>query len=142
MTRIEAGMKTGSEQEIVLFDPLHPRWNPRHPRSSSLNGHYKESTPPVALASGSDMHGPNTAETRDPVTERYNARLGLVLFAVYLVAYVAFMLVNAFAPAWMDAAVGGLNVAVVSGLGLIGGAVLLAVVYAFACRVPNGGGRS
>ena len=41
----------------------------------------------------------------------------------------------------VDEVVGGVNVAVVSGLGLIGGAVLLAVVYAFACRVPNGGGR-
>ena len=87
------------------------------------------------------IHSPtHTAEARDPASERYNARLGLVLFAVYLVAYGAFMLVNAFAPAWMDIEVGGVNVAVVSGLGLIGGAVLLAVVYAFACRVPQSGG--
>ena len=40
----------------------------------------------VAHASGSDMHGPNTAEARDPVSERHNARLGLVLFAVASVA--------------------------------------------------------
>ena len=70
------------------------------------------------------------------------ARLGLILFAVYLAAYAAYMLVNAFAPKWMDAVVGGVNVAVVSGLGLIGGAVLLALIYAFACRVPASGGRS
>jgi len=88
------------------------------------------------------IHSPtHIAEARDPASERHNARLGLILFAIYLVAYVAFMLVNAFAPAWMDAAVGGLNVAVVSGLGLIGGAVLLAVIYAFACRIPASGGQ-
>ncbi len=88
------------------------------------------------------MHGPNTAEARDPASERHNARLGLILFGVYLFAYAAYMLINAFAPKWMDEVVGGVNVAVVSGFGLIGGAVLLAVVYAFACRVPASGGRS
>ena len=88
------------------------------------------------------MHGPNTSEARDPASERHNARLGLILFAIYLLAYAAYMLVNAFSPKWMDEVVGGVNVAVVSGLGLIGGAVLLAVVYAFACRVPASGDRT
>jgi uncharacterized membrane protein (DUF485 family) len=88
------------------------------------------------------LHGPATPdEPRDPTSERHNARLGLLLFAVYLLAYAAYVLVNAFAPAWMDAAVGGLNVAVASGLGLIGGAVLLAVVYALLCRTPTDGGQ-
>ena len=88
------------------------------------------------------LHGLNTSEARDPASERHNARLGLVLFAIYLFAYAAYMLVNAFAPKWMDEVVGGVNVAVASGLGLIGGAVLLALIYAFACRVPASGGRS
>lgn len=87
------------------------------------------------------LHGPNTSEDRDPASERHNARLGLVLFAAYLLAYLAYVLVNAFAPHWMDSLLGGVNVAVVSGLGLIAGAVLLAVVYAGLCRVPNSGGR-
>lgn len=88
------------------------------------------------------LHGPNTSEDRDPVSEQHNARLGLILFAIYLLAYSAYMLINAFAPKWMDAVIGGLNVAVVSGLGLIGGAVLLAVLYAALCRTPSSGGRS
>ena len=51
-------------------------------------------------------------EPRDPAAERHNARLGLVLFAVYLLGYVGFILVNAFAPAVMDEVpVAGLNVA-------------------------------
>ena len=46
------------------------------------------------------------AEARDPAVERYNARLGLVLFTVYLLAYGAYVLVNAFRPAVMDELVG------------------------------------
>ena len=77
-------------------------------------------------------------EPRDPASERHNARLGLALFAVYLLAYAVFVGINAFAPWVMDATVGRLNVAVVYGLALIGGAVLLAVVYAVLCRSPAG----
>jgi len=77
-------------------------------------------------------------EPSDPAAERHNARLGLVLFAVYLAAYAAFVGINAFAPSLMDTLVGRLNVAVVYGLALIGGAVLLAVVYAVLCRTPAG----
>jgi uncharacterized membrane protein (DUF485 family) len=79
-------------------------------------------------------------EARDPATERYNARLGLVLFAAYLAVYAAYVLVNAFRPAVMDQVpFAGVNLAVWSGLGLIIGAVILAVVYAALCRRPQGG---
>ena len=85
------------------------------------------------------LHEPvPTDEPSDPAAERHNARLGLVLFAVYLAAYAAFVGINAFAPSLMDTVVGRLNVAVVYGLALIGGAVLLAVVYAVLCRTPAG----
>lgn len=84
---------------------------------------------------------PPSDEPRDHASERHNARLGLVLFAVYLAAYAAFVGVSAFAPSVMDATVGRLNVAVVYGLALIGGAVLLAVVYAMLCRTPAGVGK-
>jgi uncharacterized membrane protein (DUF485 family) len=79
-------------------------------------------------------------EARDPEVERFNARLGIVLFAVYLIAYVAFVLINAFRPAIMDETpFAGINLAVLSGLGLIVGALVLAVVYAWFCRKPRGG---
>ena len=82
---------------------------------------------------------PPPAEVRDLAVERYNARLGLVLFAVYLAAYAAYVLVNAFRPAVMDELVGaGVNLAVASGMGLIVGAIVLAVVYAALCRRPGG----
>jgi uncharacterized membrane protein (DUF485 family) len=79
-------------------------------------------------------------EARDPVAERYNARLGLVLFALYLAVYAAYVLVNAFRPAVMDQVpLAGVNLAVWSGLGLIVGAVVLALLYAALCRRPQGG---
>jgi uncharacterized membrane protein (DUF485 family) len=64
-----------------------------------------------------------------------NNRWGLVLFAIYLSFYVAYVIVNAFWPGTMDLVIWrGLNLAVASGLGLIIGAFLLAVVYALGCR--------
>jgi len=79
-------------------------------------------------------------EVRDPAVERHNARLGLVLFVVYLAAYGAYVLVNAFRPAVMDELVGvGINLAVASGMGLIVGAMALAVVYAVLARRPGEG---
>ena len=82
---------------------------------------------------------PPPAEVRDPAAERFNARLGLGLFAVYLAAYAAYVLVNAFRPAVMDELVGaGVNLAVASGMGLIVGALVLALVYAALCRRPGG----
>ena len=79
-------------------------------------------------------------EARDPAAERHNARLGLVLFAVYLAAYGTYVLVNAFRPAVMDELVGaGVNLAVASGMGLIVGALVLALVYAGLCRKPGEG---
>lgn len=89
---------------------------------------------------GLDHSHLSPTEVRDPVVERYNARLGLVLFAVYLVAYAAFVLVNAFRPGLMDELVGGgINLAVASGMGLIVGALVLALIYAGLCRRPRGG---
>ena len=78
-------------------------------------------------------------EVRDPAAERYIARLGLVLFAIYLTGYGAYVLINAFRPAVMDELVGaGVNLAVASGMGLIVGALVLALVYAALCRRPGG----
>jgi uncharacterized membrane protein (DUF485 family) len=81
---------------------------------------------------------PVPEETSDPQVERYNARLGLSLFAVYLLAYGAFVMINAFWPDMMDRVmVSGLNLAVVYGLGLIAAAFILALIYAWLCRTPR-----
>jgi uncharacterized membrane protein (DUF485 family) len=79
-------------------------------------------------------------EVRDPVAERYNARVGLVLFGIYLAAYGAYVFINAFRPSMMDRVLfSGINLAVASGLALIVGALVLALVYAVLCRLPTGG---
>ena len=68
-----------------------------------------------------DDHAPTIAR---------NARVGLVLFAVYVVLYGGFMLLSAFAPTRMsEPVVAGVNLAVVYGFGLIVAALVLALVY-------------
>ena len=76
---------------------------------------------------------PDRSET--PATAARNTRYGLALFAVYVVLYGAFVLVNAFAPEVMERTpVAGVNLAILSGFGLIGAAFLLAMVYGWLCR--------
>ncbi|MEZ6114123.1 MAG: DUF485 domain-containing protein [Pirellulaceae bacterium] len=86
-------------------------------------------------------HKPASAEVHDPATSARNARIGLMLFAVYLSLYGGFVGVNAFAPQRMEQIVwGGLNVAVLYGFALILSAFVLSLVYGWLVRNPVGGG--
>lgn len=72
-----------------------------------------------------------------------NARVGLVLFAVYLVLYGGFVFINAFAPDIMEATpIAGINLAILYGFGLIVAAFIMSLIYGYICRVeqihPNG----
>ena len=88
-------------------------------------------------------HGPNLpAEPDRPETAVRNSRYGLVLFAIYLALYGGFVLVSAFAPEVMDRTpVAGVNLAVLSGFGLIAAAFVIALFYGWLCRsaAPRGG---
>ncbi|WP_153558747.1 DUF485 domain-containing protein [Roseimaritima sediminicola] len=65
----------------------------------------------------------------------YNQRLGWWLFAVYLVLYVGFMMLCAFSPTVMEwRPLGGLNLAILYGFGLIIAAFVLAMLYGVMCR--------
>jgi uncharacterized membrane protein (DUF485 family) len=67
-----------------------------------------------------------------------DARIGMTLFSVYLVLYGGFVLVNAFAADWMEAKpIAGVNLAVLSGFGLIIAALVLALVYGLLCRTGS-----
>src|SRR5262249_3041929 len=69
-----------------------------------------------------------------PMQTRFSP-LGLVLFAVYLLLYSGFVLLNAFAPDSMEATpVAGLNVAILYGFALIVFAVILSMVYGLLCK--------
>lgn len=78
----------------------------------------------------SDSSSPEPSSAR-----QYNTRLGLILFAIYLLFYLGFVLINAFAASLMEAiVVAGLNLAIVYGFGLIVVAFVMAMIYGFMCR--------
>ncbi|MEQ8838710.1 MAG: DUF485 domain-containing protein [Lacipirellulaceae bacterium] len=63
-----------------------------------------------------------------------NARLGMVLFLVYLALYGTFVLVNAFSPETMERTpFAGVNLAILSGFGHVISAFLLALIYGALC---------
>lgn len=78
------------------------------------------------MGRGSTSEPTETAPSRAPAA----SRLGLLLFAIYLVFYLGFVLMSAFASHWLETIVaGGLNLAVVYGFGLILLALVLAIIY-------------
>lgn len=73
-----------------------------------------------------------------------NARIGLVLFAIYLLLYGGFVLLNTFAPQTMEATpFAGINLAILYGFGLIVAALVMALLYGVLCTaegdIPAGG---
>lgn len=63
-----------------------------------------------------------------------NVRLGLILFALYVVLYGGFIFLAVFRTSLLgEEAVAGMNLAIVYGLALIGGAFALALLYAVLC---------
>ncbi len=83
-------------------------------------------------------HGPaESAEERSPELQAWHARLGLVLFGVYFALYIVFILLAAFDLSRLAASViGGVNLALVYGFGLIAAAIVLALLYGWLCRTP------
>lgn len=66
---------------------------------------------------------------------RSNARLGLILFAIYSALYAGFVFINALSAATMDVVViMGLNLAIVYGFALIVIAVVMAFIYGMMCK--------
>ena len=90
----------------------------------------KPTSPEKSPAAG----GNSAAHEDHPEVSSANARAGLVLFAVYLAAYGRFMGLAAFAPqAMARPALGGVNLAITYGMGLIAGALVVAAVYMWLC---------
>ena len=64
-----------------------------------------------------------------------NARLGLILFFIYLVFYGTFVYLSAFKGEFMaKQAFAGVNVAIVYGFALIVAAIVLALIYLQSCH--------
>jgi uncharacterized membrane protein (DUF485 family) len=76
---------------------------------------------------------PNSVDDH-PEVSAANARSGLLLFFVYLAFYAGFVGLAAFAPQTMSRPVlGGVNLAITYGMGLIVGALVIAALYMAAC---------
>ena len=64
-----------------------------------------------------------------------NAKLGLFMFALYLVLYLGFMGIATIKYEWFNAAApGGVNLAIAYGMGLILSALVLASIYMMLCK--------
>jgi uncharacterized membrane protein (DUF485 family) len=86
-------------------------------------------------------HVPPPEQPEEPPSPR-RVLYGQVLFFLYLALYGGFVVLNAFAPEAMETTLGGINLAVLYGLGLIAVAFLLALLYDWLCRTRSGeGGR-
>lgn len=67
--------------------------------------------------------------------DSYNARLGMLLFVIYLAQYVGFVFLNAFAAQTMEwTPIAGVNLAILYGFGLIISAFVMAGIYGLLCR--------
>jgi uncharacterized membrane protein (DUF485 family) len=74
----------------------------------------------------------------ETASQNRNAHLGIRLFLLYALFYLAFMLVNAFAPQWGEwEPIDGLNLAILWGFALIGSAFVLAMIYGIFCQNPD-----
>jgi uncharacterized membrane protein (DUF485 family) len=68
-------------------------------------------------------------------SRRASGALRFWLFGLYLACYLAFTILTAFnQPLMASAPFGGANLAVLSGFGLIGAALALALLYWWLCR--------
>ncbi len=74
-----------------------------------------------------------------------NAKIGLVMFVVYLLFYGGFVGLNAFAPQTMaQTPLWGINLAILYGFALILVAFVLSLLYGLLCSIgePRQGSRS
>jgi uncharacterized membrane protein (DUF485 family) len=93
--------------------------------------------------SNANPSGLPTHHEDHPETISRNASRGLVLFILYLALYGTFVAINIFDPDRMSQttlagiSLGGPNLAIVGGIGLIFAAFLLALVYMRLTRTPR-----
>jgi uncharacterized membrane protein (DUF485 family) len=79
------------------------------------------------------LHEPAAPTGSDPAAP-FKARLGIWMFAGYLLFYAGFVAINLWKPLWMEAQVLlGINLATVYGFALIIGALVQAMIYNSIC---------
>ena len=78
-------------------------------------------------------HGPATEWKENKVLEKKKSRLGITLFFIYTMFYVAFIFINVTNNELMSVSIGSLNVAIVYGFMLIISAFIFAWFYNMYC---------
>lgn len=81
-------------------------------------------------------HGPASDWSKDKAAS-FKTRVGIWMFVLYATIYVGFILINTFSPHLMGSDIGGLNLAIVYGFGLIIFALMLAFVYNAICTAAE-----
>jgi len=81
-------------------------------------------------------HGPST-EWQAEKSQSYKTKLGIIMFAIYTPIYLAFILISVISPSFMAKDVGGLNVAIVYGFGIIVLAIIQAIIYNNICSAKE-----
>jgi uncharacterized membrane protein (DUF485 family) len=81
-------------------------------------------------------HGPATDWSKDRASS-FKSRMGICMFILYAVIYAGFVLINTFNPRLMGSDIGGLNLAIIYGFGLIIFALMLAFVYNSICTAAE-----
>ncbi|MDO8302372.1 MAG: DUF485 domain-containing protein [Sedimentisphaerales bacterium] len=81
-------------------------------------------------------HGPASDWSKDKAA-KFKTRIGIWMFILYAVIYVGFVIVNTFNPKIMGSDIGGSNLAIIYGVGLIVFALMLAFVYNAICTAAE-----
>ena len=81
-------------------------------------------------------HGPAADWGKDRASA-FKTRVGVWMFMLYGVIYAGFVLINTFEPSLMASRIGGINLAIVYGFGLIVFALMLAMVYNAICSAAE-----
>lgn len=78
-------------------------------------------------------HGPAVKLGKDKASG-YKGALGIKLFVIYTLVYAAFVAINVYDAKIMEKVIGGQNVAVLYGFGLIVLALIMALFYNHLCN--------
>lgn len=81
-------------------------------------------------------HGPSSDWGSDRASA-FKTRIGIWMFILYSFFYFGFIALNTVSPQIMGSEIGGLNLAVIYGMGLIIFALMLAVVYNAICSAAE-----
>jgi len=81
-------------------------------------------------------HGPAVKLGKDNAAS-YKTKLGIKMFIAYTLVYAGFVVINATRPHIMQEVVFGQTLAVVYGFGLLGFALVLAIIYNRLCNAAE-----